>query len=94
MDQEKDTLQRTDERRTWDERVRADGSLAENDEAGTEAVGAGAGALGGAAVGAVVGGPPGAVVGGLAGAAGGAGLGDKAEEEIEEENAKPADERR
>src|SRR5688500_2436290 len=48
-----------------------DDTAMENEEHGTEAVGAGAGALGGAAVGMAVGGPPGAVVGGLAGAAGG-----------------------
>lgn len=68
MDRDKDTL-----------RDKRDDDLAGNDEAHTETIGAGAGALGGAAVGAVVAGPPGAVVGGLVGAAGGAIAGEAAE---------------
>jgi hypothetical protein len=48
-------------------------------EHGTEALGAGMGALGGAAVGMAVGGPPGAVVGGAIGAVGGAVAGEAAE---------------
>lgn len=51
----------------------------ENNEGGTEALGAGAGALGGAAVGMAVGGPPGAVVGGVVGAVGGAMAGEATE---------------
>ena len=46
------------------------GTAPENEEGGTEALGAGAGALGGAAVGMAVGGPVGAVVGGGIGAVG------------------------
>src|SRR5829696_6751420 len=55
------------------------GTAAENEEHGNEAMGAGAGALGGAAVGMAVGGPPGAVVGGVIGAAGGAIAGESTE---------------
>ena len=51
----------------------------DNNEGGTEAVGAGAGALAGAGVGAVVGGPVGAAVGGVVGAVGGAIAGEAAE---------------
>jgi hypothetical protein len=56
-------------------------SVANDDrpEHGTEALGAGMGALGGAAVGMAVGGPPGAVVGGAIGAVGGAVAGEAAE---------------
>jgi hypothetical protein len=51
----------------------------DDNEGGTEAVGAGAGALAGAGVGAVVGGPVGAAVGGVVGAVGGAVAGEAAE---------------
>jgi uncharacterized protein (TIGR02271 family) len=51
----------------------------DDDESGTEALGAGAGALGGAAVGGAVAGPPGAIVGGLAGAAAGGLAGEATE---------------
>jgi phage tail tape-measure protein len=51
----------------------------DHDEAGTEALGAGAGALMGAGVGAAVGGPVGAAVGGVAGAVGGAIAGEAIE---------------
>src|SRR5215204_3526400 len=51
----------------------------DNNEGGTEAMGAGAGALAGAGVGAVVGGPVGAAVGGVIGAVGGAVAGEAAE---------------
>ena len=51
----------------------------DNNEGGTEAVGAGAGALAGAGVGAIVGGPVGAAVGGVVGAVGGAIAGEAAE---------------
>ena len=59
--------------------VDGDGTAAENQEHGREAVGAGAGALGGAAVGMAVGGPVGAVVGGGIGAVAGAVAGEAAE---------------
>ena len=55
------------------------GTSLENEEHGTEALGAGAGALGGAAIGMAVGGPPGAVVGGAIGAVGGAIAGESTE---------------
>ena len=51
----------------------------ENEEGGTEAVGAGAGAIGGALVGGAVAGPPGALVGGAIGAVGGALAGESTE---------------
>ncbi len=55
--------------------IEPDGTAPENEEAGAEALGAGAGALGGAAVGMAVGGPVGAVIGGAVGAVGGAVVG-------------------
>jgi len=50
-----------------------------DDESGTEALGAGAGALGGAAIRGAVGGPPGAIVGGAVGAAAGGVAGEASE---------------
>jgi uncharacterized protein (TIGR02271 family) len=64
-------------------RQRSDPRTDTSDESGTEALGAGAGALGGAAVGGAVGGPPGAAVGGVVGAAAG-GLAGEATEGDEE----------
>ena len=59
--------------------VEGNGTAAENQEGGKEAVGAGVGALGGAGIGMAVGGPVGAVVGGAIGAVGGAVAGESTE---------------
>lgn len=56
-----------------------DDTTVKHDEGGTEAVGAGAGAIGGALVGGAVAGPPGALVGGAIGAIGGAIAGESTE---------------
>lgn len=76
------TLRKEGNHMTYDDRDRdlhPDETAPENQEGGTEALGAGAGALGGAAVGAAVAGPPGALVGGAIGAAAGAIAGESAE---------------